>query len=73
MPNERGLAPLIHSLLLKFIAGFAQINCCRGEAETLDKMEDGGELDLAYINGWSLRGNIKILVKRPVSLFSNNI
>ena len=36
------------------ITGLAQISGCRGETETLDKMEKRVELDLAYINNWSL-------------------
>lgn len=51
------------------ITGLAQISGCRGETETLDKMERRVELDLDYINGWSLWLDFKILFKTPVSLF----
>ena len=55
------------------ITGLAQISGCRGETETLDKMEKRVELDLAYINRWSLWLDIKILVKTPFTLLSKDI
>jgi putative colanic acid biosynthesis UDP-glucose lipid carrier transferase len=55
------------------ITGLAQISGCRGETETLDKMEKRVELDLAYINNWSLWLDIKILIKTPFTLLSKNI
>jgi len=36
------------------ITGLAQIIEARGETDTIDKMEERVELDLAYINNWSL-------------------
>ncbi|MDP9654129.1 UNVERIFIED_ORG: putative colanic acid biosynthesis UDP-glucose lipid carrier transferase [Pseudomonas putida] len=55
------------------ITGLAQISGCRGETETIDKMEKRVELDLAYINNWSLWLDIKILIKTPFTLLSKNI
>ena len=55
------------------ITGLAQISGCRGETETLDKMEKRIEYDLAYINNWSLALDIKILIKTPLSLLSKDI
>lgn len=55
------------------ITGLAQISGCRGETETIDKMEKRVELDLAYINNWSLWLDIKILVKTPFTLLSKDI
>ncbi|MDI3325959.1 undecaprenyl-phosphate glucose phosphotransferase [Pontibacterium granulatum] len=55
------------------ITGLAQISGCRGETETIDKMEQRVELDLAYINRWSVWLDIKILVKTPMSLLSKDI
>ena len=55
------------------ITGLAQISGYRGETETLDKMQKRVELDLDYINHWSLWLDIKILIKTPLSLFSKNI
>lgn len=55
------------------ITGLAQISGCRGETETLEKMQLRIEKDLDYINHWSLWLDIKILLKTPFTLFSRNI
>lgn len=55
------------------ITGLAQISGYRSETETLDKMERRVELDLAYINGWSLAEDINILVKTPFTLLGKDI
>ncbi|WP_432468838.1 undecaprenyl-phosphate glucose phosphotransferase [Agarivorans sp. Z349TD_8] len=43
------------------ITGWAQINGCRGETDTLDKMERRIAYDLEYIQLWSLWMDIKIV------------
>lgn len=55
------------------ITGWAQINGCRGETETLDKMQKRVELDLAYINTWSIWLDMKIIIKTPFTLLSKDI
>lgn len=55
------------------ITGLAQISGCRGETETLEKMARRVELDLTYINHWSLWLDIKILIKTPFTLLSKEI
>src|SRR3954447_656262 len=45
------------------ITGWAQIHGLRGETATVDVMEKRVELDLWYINNWSLWLDIKILMK----------
>ena len=45
------------------ITGLAQVNGCRGETETVDKMERRIEWDHKYIRNWSLWMDIKILFK----------
>lgn len=55
------------------ITGLAQISGYRGETETLDKMEKRVELDLQYINNWSLWLDIKILIKTPFTLLGKDI
>ena len=55
------------------ITGLAQVSGCRGETETLDKMEKRVELDLAYINNWSVWLDLKILNKTPFTLLSKDI
>lgn len=43
------------------ITGWAQINGCRGETDTLDKMERRIQYDLQYIQNWSLWLDLKII------------
>ena len=55
------------------ITGLAQVNGCRGETETLEKMQQRVDIDLRYINNWSLWLDIKILFKTPFTLLSKDI
>lgn len=55
------------------ITGLAQISGCRGETDTLDKMQRRVELDLAYINQWSLWLDFKVLLKTPLTLLGKDI
>ena len=45
------------------ITGLAQINGCRGETETPDKMENRVQYDLEYIQTWSLGLDLKIFLR----------
>lgn len=45
------------------ITGLAQVNGCRGETETIDKMEQRVQWDHQYIRRWSLWLDLKILFK----------
>ena len=45
------------------ITGWAQVNGLRGETATIDLMKKRVDLDLWYINNWSLWLDIKILLK----------
>jgi putative colanic acid biosynthesis UDP-glucose lipid carrier transferase len=45
------------------ITGLAQVNGCRGETETLDKMQDRINWDHRYIRSWSLWTDIKIMFR----------
>lgn len=45
------------------ITGWAQVNGCRGETETVDKMERRVEYDLDYLRNWSLRLDLNILLR----------
>lgn len=49
------------------ITGLAQINGCRGETETLEKMQKRLDYDLHYIENWTLWLDIRILVKTALS------
>lgn len=45
------------------ITGWAQVNGCRGEVDTLERAEKRIQLDLEYLSNWSLGLDIQILVK----------
>ena len=45
------------------ITGLAQVNGCRGETDTLEKMRQRVEWDHRYIRTWSLWLDLKILVR----------
>lgn len=53
------------------ITGWAQINGCRGETRTVEEMRRRIELDLYYIDNWSLSLDLKILLRTPVVGFVN--
>jgi polysaccharide biosynthesis protein PslA len=48
------------------ITGWAQINGMRGGIDTMDRANKGADLDLYYIANWSLRLDIKIMIKTLV-------
>jgi Undecaprenyl-phosphate glucose phosphotransferase len=50
------------------LTGLAQINGCRGATEQPYQLWKRVEYDLAYINGWSLLLDLKILVLTPARL-----
>jgi len=45
------------------ITGWAQVNGCRGETDTLDKMAKRIEYDLEYLRNWSLLLDLKIIAR----------
>ena len=51
------------------ITGWAQVNGLRGETETIEKMRQRIEFDLAYLRNWSLRLDLQIIVKTAVVVF----
>ena len=54
------------------MTGLAQVHGFRGETDTVEKMQRRVEYDLQYINNWSPWMDIKILVRTPLSLFTDN-
>src|SRR5919107_1433985 len=48
------------------ITGWAQINGLRGEVDTLEKAKRRVELDLNYIENWSLMLDLEILIRTPL-------
>ena len=49
------------------ITGWAQVNGCRGETSTIDKMQQRVELDLYYIDKWSFLLDMKIILLTVLS------
>jgi putative colanic acid biosynthesis UDP-glucose lipid carrier transferase len=52
------------------MTGLAQVNGCRGETETLDKMEARIDYDHKYIRDWSIWLDLKIILQTFSVLFS---
>ena len=52
------------------ITGLAQVNGCRGETETLDKMENRVKFDHQYIREWSIWLDLKIMLRTFTVVFS---
>jgi undecaprenyl-phosphate galactose phosphotransferase/putative colanic acid biosynthesis UDP-glucose lipid carrier transferase len=52
------------------ITGWAQVNGYRGEIHTIDLMEKRVELDVWYINNWSLWLDIRIVIRTALTSFT---
>ena len=52
------------------ITGWAQVSGARGETDTLDKMQRRVELDLWYINNWSVWLDFSIMIRTAFVVFS---
>jgi putative colanic acid biosynthesis UDP-glucose lipid carrier transferase len=50
------------------ITGLAQVSGCRGETESVEKMQKRVRMDLEYINNWSLQLDLLILLRTPFAL-----
>jgi Undecaprenyl-phosphate glucose phosphotransferase len=53
------------------ITGWAQVNGCRGETRTVEDMRRRVELDLYYIDNWSLLLDIQILLRTVLVGFAH--
>jgi len=51
------------------VTGWAQVNGLRGETDTVDKMRQRIEYDLAYLRNWSLRLDLQIILKTALLVF----
>jgi Undecaprenyl-phosphate glucose phosphotransferase len=51
------------------ITGWAQVNGWRGETDTSEKLQRRVEHDLYYIENWSVRLDLQILLTTPFALF----
>jgi Undecaprenyl-phosphate glucose phosphotransferase len=54
------------------ITGWAQVNQCRGETDTLEKMKKRVDYDLFYIDNWSFFFDMKIVVMTFFLLLSKD-
>jgi putative colanic acid biosysnthesis UDP-glucose lipid carrier transferase len=54
------------------ITGWAQVCGARGETDTLEKMQKRVELDLWYINNWSIWLDFSIMLRTIFVVFSGN-
>ncbi len=54
------------------ITGWAQVNGCRGETDTVDKMQKRISCDLEYLRNWSLRLDFFIILKTVVVVLRGN-
>jgi putative colanic acid biosynthesis UDP-glucose lipid carrier transferase len=52
------------------ITGWAQVNGLRGETDTLVKMARRIELDLHYLQNWSLLLDLRIIVQTALTGFT---
>ena len=53
------------------ITGWAQVNGYRGETDTLDKMQSRIDYDLDYLRNWSLKLDLKIILKTILTVFKD--
>jgi putative colanic acid biosynthesis UDP-glucose lipid carrier transferase len=53
------------------ITGWAQVNGCRGETETLEKMRARVKYDLEYLRNWSLSLDFLIVLRSAGVIFSD--
>ena len=51
------------------ITGWAQVNGLRGETDTVEKMRERIEFDLAYLRNWSVRLDLQIILKTVLVVF----
>jgi lipopolysaccharide/colanic/teichoic acid biosynthesis glycosyltransferase len=59
---EEKLSPLFRRHNVKpGLTGWAQVNGCRGETDTLEKMQKRLEYDLYYIDHWSFFFDLQII------------
>ena len=71
--SDKIYAYLVRHRIKPGITGLAQIHGCRGETQTLLKMQQRIDYDLEYIHNWSLWSDFKIMLKTPLSLISKDI
>lgn len=63
---------LVRHMVRPGLTGWAQVNGCRGETETVDKMARRVEKDIWYIEHWSFWLDIKILLMTVAQVFKGD-
>ena len=53
------------------VTGWAQVNGCRGETDTVDKMRERVQYDLEYIENWRLSWDLEIIFKTAFKAWSD--
>jgi putative colanic acid biosynthesis UDP-glucose lipid carrier transferase len=53
------------------VTGWAQVNGCRGETDTVEKMKKRIDYDLAYLRNWSLLLDLYIIFKTIFVVFDD--
>ena len=65
---EHRLTPFMRRHNIKpGMTGWAQVNGCRGETDTMEKMKRRLEFDLYYIDNWSLVFDLQIIILTLIS------
>ncbi len=64
---------LIHGYMLRHkgkpgITGLAQVNGCRGETDTVEKMQRRVDYDLEYLRTWSVMLDLRILARTLITV-----
>jgi Undecaprenyl-phosphate glucose phosphotransferase len=54
------------------MTGWAQVHGARGETDTLDKMQRRVELDIWYINNWSIWLDFSIMIRTALVVFTGD-
>jgi Undecaprenyl-phosphate glucose phosphotransferase len=54
------------------ITGWAQVHGARGETDTLDKMQRRVELDIWYINNWSIWLDFSVMIRTVLVVFTGD-
>jgi putative colanic acid biosysnthesis UDP-glucose lipid carrier transferase len=54
------------------VTGWAQVHGARGETDTLDKMQRRVELDIWYINNWSIWLDFSVMIRTALVVFTSD-
>ena len=54
------------------MTGWAQVHGARGETDTLDKMQRRVELDIWYINNWSIWLDFSVMIRTVLVVFTGD-